>query len=66
LGVSVESVAGEKAADPVARGRYLVTIGGWNDCHHRALDELRMPRVERFCPVCPPRHGVDSREGGGG
>ena len=33
LGVSVESVAGETAGDPVARGRYLVTIGGCNDCH---------------------------------
>jgi mono/diheme cytochrome c family protein len=33
LGVSVESVAGDKSADAVARGRYLVTIGGCNDCH---------------------------------
>ena len=33
LGVSVESVAGETAGDPVARGRYLVTICGCNDRH---------------------------------
>jgi mono/diheme cytochrome c family protein len=33
LGVSVESVAGDKWSDAVARGRYLVTIGGCNDCH---------------------------------
>jgi mono/diheme cytochrome c family protein len=33
LGVSVEAVAGEKAGDRVERGRYLVTIGGCNDCH---------------------------------
>ena len=33
LGVSVESFAGDKAGDQVARGRYLVTIGGCNDCH---------------------------------
>ena len=33
LGVSVESVAGDKSADAVDRGRYLVTIGGCNDCH---------------------------------
>lgn len=33
LGVSVESVAGDKSADAVARGRYLVTISGCNDCH---------------------------------
>lgn len=32
-GVSFESVAGDRADDPVARGRYLVTIGGCNDCH---------------------------------
>jgi len=32
-GVSVESVAGDQSADAVARGRYLVTIGGCNDCH---------------------------------
>lgn len=33
LGVSVQSFAGDKAGDQVARGRYLVTIGGCNDCH---------------------------------
>lgn len=33
LGMSFESMAGENADDPVARGRYLVTIGGCNDCH---------------------------------
>ena len=33
LGVSVESVAGDRSAEAVARGRYLVTIGGCNDCH---------------------------------
>jgi len=33
LSVSAESVAGDAAADRVARGRYLVTIGGCNDCH---------------------------------
>jgi mono/diheme cytochrome c family protein len=33
LGVAADAVAGEKAGDAVARGRYLVTIGGCNDCH---------------------------------
>ena len=33
LGVSVDAVAAGKAGDPVARGRYLVTISGCNDCH---------------------------------
>ena len=32
-GVAAEAVAGGKGADAVARGRYLVTIGGCNDCH---------------------------------
>jgi len=32
-GVAAEAVAGDKGADAVARGRYLVTIGGCNDCH---------------------------------
>jgi mono/diheme cytochrome c family protein len=32
-GVSDESVAGDKAGSAVERGRYLVTIGGCNDCH---------------------------------
>ena len=34
LGVATVALAGDKAADPrVERGRYLVTIGGCNDCH---------------------------------
>jgi len=33
FGVSAESVAGDPSADAVARGRYLITIGGCNDCH---------------------------------
>jgi mono/diheme cytochrome c family protein len=33
LGVSAESRAGDKAANAVERGRYLVTISGCNDCH---------------------------------
>ena len=33
LGVAADAVAGDKAGDAVARGRYLVTIGGCNDCH---------------------------------
>jgi mono/diheme cytochrome c family protein len=33
MGVSAESVAGDKAASPVERGRYLVTVSGCNDCH---------------------------------
>lgn len=28
-----DSTAAEKGGDPVARGKYLVTIGGCNDCH---------------------------------
>jgi mono/diheme cytochrome c family protein len=33
-GVSADAVAGDAAQDArVARGRYLVTIGGCNDCH---------------------------------
>jgi mono/diheme cytochrome c family protein len=32
-GVTAEAVAGDKGTDSVARGRYLVTIGGCNDCH---------------------------------
>jgi mono/diheme cytochrome c family protein len=32
-GTTVEAGAGDRAADAVARGRYLVTIGGCNDCH---------------------------------
>ena len=32
-GVAAEAVAGDKGADAVARGRYLVTISGCNDCH---------------------------------
>jgi mono/diheme cytochrome c family protein len=33
LGMPVESVAGDRSAHAVARGRYLVTISGCNDCH---------------------------------
>jgi mono/diheme cytochrome c family protein len=34
LGVVTVALAGERAVDPrVERGRYLVTIGGCNDCH---------------------------------
>jgi mono/diheme cytochrome c family protein len=33
LGVSAESVAGDKAAGPVERGRYLIAVSGCNDCH---------------------------------
>ena len=34
MGVALEATAGERAAETsVARGRYLVTIGGCNDCH---------------------------------
>jgi mono/diheme cytochrome c family protein len=33
IGATAPAVAGETAADAVARGRYLVTIGGCNDCH---------------------------------
>jgi len=33
LGASNVSVAGDKPASAVERGRYLVTIGGCNDCH---------------------------------
>jgi len=33
LGASGNSMAGDKAASAVERGRYLVTIGGCNDCH---------------------------------
>jgi mono/diheme cytochrome c family protein len=33
LSVAAQAVAGDKAADAVARGRYLVTISGCNDCH---------------------------------
>jgi mono/diheme cytochrome c family protein len=32
-GVAAEAMAGNKGADAVARGRYLVTISGCNDCH---------------------------------
>lgn len=32
-GMPVESFAADQSADAVARGRYLVTIGGCNDCH---------------------------------
>jgi len=31
--MSVDSMAGDRAASAVERGRYLVTIGGCNDCH---------------------------------
>jgi mono/diheme cytochrome c family protein len=33
LGMPVGSFAADQSADAVARGRYLVTIGGCNDCH---------------------------------
>jgi len=33
LGVPVESFAGDKAGDPVARGRYLRHHRRCNDCH---------------------------------
>jgi mono/diheme cytochrome c family protein len=34
VGAMPEAIAGGKAADAeIARGRYLVTIGGCNDCH---------------------------------
>ena len=34
VGALQDAVAGDKAADAeIARGRYLVTIGGCNDCH---------------------------------
>jgi mono/diheme cytochrome c family protein len=33
IGATAPAVAGETATDAVARGRYLVTIGGCNDCH---------------------------------
>jgi mono/diheme cytochrome c family protein len=33
LGAAVEAAAGDQGGDAVARGRYLVTIGGCNDCH---------------------------------
>jgi mono/diheme cytochrome c family protein len=33
IGTTAAAVAGETATDAVARGRYLVTIGGCNDCH---------------------------------
>lgn len=33
MGVSASAAADGKATDDVARGRYLVTIGGCNDCH---------------------------------
>jgi mono/diheme cytochrome c family protein len=33
LGLAADAVAGDKAGDAVARGRYLVTVGGCNDCH---------------------------------
>jgi len=32
-GVAADAMAGDKGADAVARGRYLVTISGCNDCH---------------------------------
>ena len=32
-GMAAEAVAGDRDADAVARGRYLVTISGCNDCH---------------------------------
>lgn len=32
-GVVAEALASNPAADAVARGRYLITIGGCNDCH---------------------------------
>jgi len=40
VGVSQYAVAGDKAADAeIARGRYLVTIGGCNDCHTAGYPE---------------------------
>lgn len=33
IGVTATAVAGNESAEAVARGRYLVTIGGCNDCH---------------------------------
>jgi len=33
LGTVADAVAGDRSADPVERGRYLVTISGCNDCH---------------------------------
>jgi mono/diheme cytochrome c family protein len=40
LGVSQDAVAGDKAAgSEIARGRYLVTIGGCNDCHTAGYPE---------------------------
>jgi mono/diheme cytochrome c family protein len=34
FGVAAQAGAGETATDPrIARGRYLITIGGCNDCH---------------------------------
>jgi len=40
LGASQDAVAGDKAAGAeIARGRYLVTIGGCNDCHTAGYPE---------------------------
>ena len=33
FGIAADTLAGEPAAGAVERGRYLVTIGGCNDCH---------------------------------
>ena len=34
VGASQDAIAGDKASDAeIARGRYLVTIGGCSDCH---------------------------------
>ena len=39
LGTVATALAGEATADTVARGRYLVTIGGCNDCHTAGYPE---------------------------
>jgi mono/diheme cytochrome c family protein len=39
LGAAATALAGDAAADTVARGRYLVTIGGCNDCHTAGYPE---------------------------
>jgi len=39
LGAAGTALAGDTAGDTVARGRYLVTIGGCNDCHTAGYPE---------------------------
>lgn len=39
LGTAATTLAGEPTAETVARGRYLVTIGGCNDCHTAGYPE---------------------------